>query len=224
MSAPTDPTFGYPSVGELVAESTVTALTSLSADQQEDLYELSVNAVEEFCGQKFDYEPGVSHVISGSGSDVLYLPKRLGVLTSLYITNSALTMSDVILQPPYDRLVVKPDVVGSMNYYEQALVAFEENVSFTFTYDENNVTITGDWGWEIFPNAVRTALRRDMEDTALADANALSDSIRAFRKLGLRDVSQGNLRTSIEGAGGLAPEITLLLSPYVWEGQVGVSF
>jgi hypothetical protein len=222
MSAPIDPLTGYPTCDELVAESVIQALTSLTPEQQESIYEQSVRAIEEFCGQQFNYFPDTTYVIDGTGSDVLYLPKRLESISGLGVEGSPLAVGDVILDAPYDRLVVKPRTSGGLNYYEQALLSFESGTSFLFVYDEENVTITGNWGWSEFPGPVRTAIRKDMEDTALADTNLMGQTIRAYRKLGMRDISQGNLRASFGFAPGLGDEVINILQPYVWLGQVGV--
>jgi hypothetical protein len=215
------PVTSYPTCAELVAESTIAALTALSTPQQEDIYAASVAAIEEFCGQTFDLQPDTTKVLDGTGSDVLYLPKRLETITALVVEGSALSFGDVILDEPFDRLVVKPNVAGTMNYYSRALLTFESGLSFSFTHDEENVTITGDWGWSTFPGPVRTAIRKDMEDTALADSNLLNQTIRAYRKFGMRDISQGNLRATFGFAPGLGDEVIHLLQPYVWVGQVG---
>lgn len=212
---------GYPTCAELVGGSLVAALTSLPVAQQEALYDQSVVAIEEFCGQKFDFQPDTTYILDGPGSDVLYLPKRLESLTALVVEGSTLAIGDVLLQEPYDRLVVKPSSAFSGNYYTQALRAFEQGLSDTFVYDQENVSVSGDWGWSVFPSPVRTAIRKDMEDTALADANLLNQTIRAYRKFGMRDISQGNLRASFGFAPGLGDDVVNLLSPYVWIGQVG---
>jgi hypothetical protein len=211
----------YPTAAELVAESNIPALTELSPEQQEDLYVQSVAAIEEFCGQTFDFVPDAEFTLSGSGTDVLYLPKRLEVVASLVVEGSALSAADVYLDTSFDRLVVKPNVTGSWNYYEQALYELSDSLPMIFAYDEDNVTILGDWGWSVFPEVVHIALRKDMEDTALADTNLLSQTIRSYRKFGMRDISQGNLRASFGFAPGLGDDVINMLQPYVWLGQVG---
>jgi hypothetical protein len=212
---------GYPTCAELVGESLVAALTSLSVPQQEALYAQSILAIEEYCGQRFDFQPATTYILDGTGSDVLYLPKRLESMTALVVEGSTLAAGDVLLQEPFDRLVVKPNSSVSMNYYEQALRAFEHGLSNSFVHDSENVTVSGDWGWSVFPAPVRTAIRKDMEDTALADSNLLNQTIRAYRKFGMRDISQGNLRASFGFAPGLGDDVVNLLIPYVWIGQVG---
>jgi len=211
----------YPTAAELVAESTIPALTSLSSAQQQELFAQSLAAVEEFCGQKFDYLPNTTMSLDGTGSDVLYLPKRLETLTDLNIEGSALSIGDVLLEEPFDRLVVRAHPSGQRNYYEQALADFEGNLPYSFTYDEENIVLTGDWGWSQVPGPVRTAIRKDMEDTALADTNLLNQTIRAYRKFGMRDISQGNLRASFAFAPGLGDDVINMLQPYIWIGQVG---
>ena len=61
----------------------------------------------------------------------------------------------------------------------------------------------------------------DMEDTALADANDLAPTIRAYRELGLRGISQGNLNASFGSVPGLSPRVVRLLTPYTWLGPQG---
>lgn len=213
---------GYPPVEDVVAGSDVDALTTLPSEDQWSLYESSRLTVEEFCCQTFNYDPGTSRNLDGTGTKALYLPLRLDTLTSMVADGSALEVGDVELSANHDRLLVRSAALQA-NYYTQTIREIEGNLPLAFPYGAGNVTVGGNWGWSEFPEAVLRAIRRDMEDTALADQNALSHSIRAFRKLGLRDVSQGNLRADIAGAWGLSPEVMLLLVPYVWEGPVGVT-
>jgi hypothetical protein len=213
---------GYPPVEDVVAGSTVDALTSLPIEEKQALYESSRLAVEEFCRQTFNYDPGTIRNLDGTGTKALYLPVRLDVLTSMVAGGSGLEVGDVEISESHDRLLVRSSAFET-NYYTQAIRDFEGNLPLAFPYGAGNNSVGGDWGWGEVPEAVLRAIRRDMEDTALADQNALSHSIRAFRKLGLRDVSQGNLRADIAGAWGLSPEVMLLLVPYVWEGPIGIT-
>jgi hypothetical protein len=212
----------YPTAPELVAESNIPALTQLTPDQQQELYELSVSAIEEFCGQVFDFQQDATFLLDGPGSNVMYLPKRLERLDALYITNSALDVGDVTLSEKHDHLEVISGLGAGRNYYSWALLSFEVGVTFDFAYGLSNVQITGNWGWENFPTPVRTAIRTDMEDTALADTNLLNQTVRSYRKMGMRDISQGNLRAAVNFAPGLGDDVINMLQPYVWQGAIGV--
>lgn len=211
----------YPTAPELVGESNIPALVTLTPEQQQELYELSVTAVEEFCGQVFDFEQDTTLLLDGPGSDVLFLPKRLERLDALSISNGALDIGDVDLGPLHDRLIVKSVPGSGRNYYSWALIDMQDRLPFSFAYGYENVSVTGNWGWENFPDPVRTAIRKDMEDTALADTNLLNQTIRSYRKLGMRDVSQGNLRAALNFAPGLGDDVINILQPFIWQGAVG---
>lgn len=217
-----DPVIGYPPLADVVAGSDVPALTNLPSEEQQELYNSSIVAVEEFCNQTFDYFPAIDKVLDGTGTDVLYLPQRLETVSELLVEGSGLEIGDVALSEEHDRLYVRA-AATTPSYYTQAIRDIEGNPPLVFVFGTENIAISGDWGWFSVPANVLRAIRRDMEDTALADQNALSSSIRAFRKLGLRDISQGNLRADIAGAWGLSPEVMVLLTRYVWQGPVGIT-
>ena len=210
----------YPTRSQLVADSTLEALVSLTAAQQDILYLAAKFAVEEYTNQDFSDETAVVKKFDGSGGRRVYLPKRLEAITALSVQGSALAVGDVEIGPDRDVLTVKPDA-GYRTYYERALMAIQDYPGLLFTAGTNTVTVTGNWGWATFPQAVRDAMRIDMEDSALGDSSALSQTLRAYWKLGLRDVSQGNLRAAIEGPGALSVRAQTLLQPYIWEGRTG---
>lgn len=211
----------YPTTAELVAASTVDALTTLTAAQQEALRVSSIRAIEEYTGQSFDFQPGVARRLDGNGTLVVYLPVRLETLTTLAVSRSSLTASDVRLTERRDALYTDKSFVAS-NYYTQALNDMDGNLPNRFTAGVGTVEVTGDWGWPAVPPAVVDAIRIDMEDTALADSMALNETIRAYRKVGMGDVAQGDLRATITGIPALSDEVVGLLRGYVWEGQIGV--
>lgn len=216
------PGSGYPSVGELVADSTTEALTSLPYEHQEVLWLAAKLGVEEYTGQTFDFEEATAKTFNGRGGRTVYLPKRLEALTTLEVSGSGLDETQVVLSPEYDALHVSA-TAGFGNYYERALWSIQGEPALCFTYGIGTVTVTGDWGWETFPTAVRNAMRLDMEDQALADTNSLMDSIRAFQKMGIRDASQGGLNFNVRAAAGLSDRVRTLLDGYVFQGPVGVA-
>lgn len=221
FSSPVGPS-GYPTTEELVAASTITELTTLSETEQDALRESSINAIEEFCNQSFMYEPDSSYYVDGAGTGVLYLPRRIVTLTAITIPDSSISLSDILINDLRDRLFLQPgNNPLTNNYYSAAIRELSGSWPMRFTYGTGNILIEGDFGWSAVPAPVKVAIRKDMEDTALADANGLSNTARAFRKMGMRDVSQGNLRATVTGAWGLSPEVMGLLDRYVWIGPLG---
>lgn len=205
----------YPTTAELVALSVDTSLTNLSSDEQDALRESAIAAIEEFANQRF--ESRVETVtIDGYGSDVLYLPQRLETLTGLSIEGTAWPVDSVVLNSQNDRLSKSRE--SGIGYYEQAMA---EVSGERFPLGFGNVALTGTWGWTVIPEAVEWALVWDMEDTAIAEANALSGTIRAYRKLGVRTIDQGNLRADVTGTPTVSDRVARLLRPYVWQGAVG---
>lgn len=211
---------GYPTTEEFVADSSVSELTSLGEAEQDALRTASINAVEEFCNQTFTLEMQRSYTLDGTGTGVLYLPRRILNLTDIIVPESTVSPSEVIINERRDRLILW-EGVSTTGYYQTAIRDLADAWPVRFTFGMGNIVILGDWGWEAVPSAVKVAIRKDMEDTALADANGLSQTARAFRKMGMRDVSQGNLRAAVSGAYGLSPEVMSLLDRYVWIGQIG---
>jgi hypothetical protein len=206
----------YPTAAELVDESEVTALQDLTTEAAEDLWRAAIRAVEGFCGQSFE-SVDETRLLSGTGSDVLYLPRRLESLTTLEVLGTSLDLTSVTMSDARDRLVVTPASFG--NYAVRAMRDYDD--PRLFPYGNDNVTITGTWGWTAPPDEVRLALRLDLEDNALADSHALSETIRAARKLGLTEISQGNLRASLSSSYGLSERVQTLLADHVWYGGVG---
>ena len=122
----------------------------------------------------------------------------------------------MVLSDDHSRLHRSPSV--GIGYYEQAMA---EVSGEQFPLGFGNVAIDGTWGWATIPENVITALRWDMEDTAVADANPLSGTVRAYRKLGLRNIAQGNLTADMTGTPSVSGRVAQLLRPYMWQGQVG---
>lgn len=207
----------YPTRAALVAASSVAELTGLEAPEQDSLWAAAISAVEEFCGQTFGNEDR-TEIIDGRGASVIYLPARLSRLDSLRVNGQDFATASVVISSERDRLHFNTEY--ALGYYEQAIADASGD---KFPVGFGNIEINGLWGWadDEFPAAVGTALRYDMEDTALADQNSLSATVQAFRKLGLRNISQGNLQAQITSAPGLTDRVTRILRPYVWNGQIG---
>jgi len=204
----------YPTATALVDASGVPELRGASDDDVTALRSAAIAAVEEFTGQSFDSFEGTLSV-HASGS-VAFLPRRLERLDSIDGAGS-LTDADLALDDRGDRITVR-DWRWTSNAYERALRDLAGETSPTLGDD---VQITGLWGWSECPAEVATAIRYDMEDQARADANDLSPTVAAMRSLGIRDVSQGNLRLNIGDAAMLSPRAVRLLHGLVWHGAGG---
>ena len=211
---------GYPTTAELVSESQVTELTGLEFAQQEALRTAAIVAVESFCGQQFLDFPAETVLIASGGGYEIYLPKRLRTLTSIAgFDSDALELDAITVDPEGDRLVFHRNVVG-VGYYEQALYDVSGG-DYSTAFPQGTLEVTGDWGWESAPDAVATALRWDMEEQALADANALSPTVHAVRRMGLGNIGQGSLRAELVTPPSVSPRVNRVLQDYLWHGTGG---
>jgi hypothetical protein len=220
----------YPATADLVSASSVAALAELSTEQQDALRAEAILAIEGHCNQSFlpegtDEDP-VAKTIDSPGGRVLYLPKRLSSLSELAISDSAITTSDVALDDDHGRLnVIDHRSGGSWLTRAEAQMEWPD---LTFPQGSGTAAVSGIWGWadeeyiaEL--SAITTALRYDMEDRALANAHALSESVRSAKALGLSGVSQGNLSLQLDGReAALSVRVQRLLTDLVWENAGGV--
>lgn len=193
----------YPSTSDLVAASTVDALTALTGPQQDALRTAAITAVETHCGQRFisegtEADPIVKRV-DGSGSNTLYLPVRLSLLSAVLATDASL--GGVTVSDDRMRLTIGGNGHGG-SWVDRAYADLRGHREIGFPSGVDNIKISGVWGWtdEEYTaelDAVTTALRMDMEDKALAGANYLADTVRASRALGVSNVSQGRLSINL---------------------------
>src|SRR5262245_37706072 len=204
----------YPSRDDLVAASSQEALTSLSQEEQDDLRGLAIAAIEDFCGQSFTGED-TTRTIDGTGGRTLPLDRRLAELTSISVQGSSIDASDLLLNERHDELSVSAD--ASMgNWYTRAI---RDDVPPMFTGGAYTVEIEGIWGWldteipdDDLATPVAQALRRDMEDQALAMATPLADSARALAKVRMPSMNEGPLSVRVEqGLVPLSSEVMQLL-------------
>jgi hypothetical protein len=171
--------------------------------------------------------------VDGSGTGTLFLPQRLAVLDAIDAPYSAISAATIALAESRDRLTidgVRPLGWAMKAYYDwQSIDLGAGSGGPTFPDGDANIEITGTWGWldadwEGDPaplEPVRQALRVDMEDQALADANQLGPTIRAFRALGVRGFSQGRTTATLGRAASVSPEVQRLLAPFVWHDVRG---
>ena len=209
---------GYPSTEDVLALTDNTDLLALDIEDVDALRLQSINAIEEYTGQSFSNEVATKRM-RGTGRSDLWLPRRLSRLDEITVEGSSLTVADVIVTDDLARVYYDTSIG---NYYVKTMRELVGDPLIAFPWDRD-VTITGLWGWAPaeFPEAVATALRLDMEETASADANGLAGSVASFRKLGLRDISQGNLSASLTNPSALSVKVQNLLKPYVWVSDVG---
>lgn len=224
---PADPVFnpsgeGYPAAAELVAASDVDELTGLNADQQAALRTAAITAVETFCEQSFLQEgttgSPVTRKLDGAGTEVIALPKRLSELTGLSIEGDAWDLAGVQLSEDRDSIEVTDQWLGSWTTRARRHGPDEGP---QFYRGRANIWISGVWGWSDVPDAVVTALRYDMEDQALAEANKLAPTIRSSRALGINSVSQGGLSVNLGDEPALSMRARRQLTDYIWAPTVG---
>lgn len=209
----------YPTTAALVAASTQPDLLALSAPQQDSLRAAAITGVESYTGQSFTEFDGVVELESQGGAD-LYLPRRLRVLRSITPFNGTpLELEPLYIPEDGTRILFRRNAVG-VGYYEQALMEVSGHDYYTH-FPTQTVVIDGEWGWAAPPDAVTLALRYDMEEQAAADANALSGTTLAFRKLGLSQIAQGGLRADLSAVPTLSPRVQALLEPHIWLGRGG---
>lgn len=207
----------YPTTAALVAASATAELVSLTGAQQAALREMAIIAVERYCGQKF--LPTVGSIsVDGSGADEIHPTQRVEALTGITVKGTSLDLSDVTLSPEGDRLFI---AALSTDYAVAAMRDERSWDSRTFRSGPGTVILTGTFGWTAPPAAVEQALRLDMEEQAVADASSLSGIVASSRRLGIRNISQGNLRAEVGVPDEVSPQVARLLSAYVWAGGGG---
>lgn len=227
---------GYPSTADLVAASDVEELTGAEPEKQDDYRGSAITAIEGWCRQSFEAEgtegDPVTKLIDGLGTDQLYTPKRLAVLSSVQIDNTptaSLTV-DVDRSATGAVLTVRAPVGSGWAIRSRLRYAAGEaqNAGPVFEAGRENVAVAGVWGWtdeewetgELAP--VARALRFDMEDQALADAYKLSSTIRAARALGVESITQGGLTMPLKGGTpGVSIRVQRELQRFRWEYAVG---
>ncbi len=206
----------YPTTAALVAESNVDELTGMDPAEQDLLRELAIAAIEDFTGQEFLPTVG-DLVMDGGGGREVFPPKRVEALTGVVVKGTDIDLSDVVVDPVGNRIHFLP---LSASYAVQAMRESSFDTR-TFRAGSGTVVLTGTFGWTTVPRLVAIALRKEMEAQARADKSGLSGIVASARALGLRDVSQGNLRVSLGDPSRLSPDAARLLGKFVWTGPGG---
>ncbi len=177
---------------------------------------MAISAVERFTGQRFVARAG-DLVVDGSGGGEIFMPERVESLTDIVVKGTSIDLTDVVVGERGDRLHFVP---LNQSYAVQAMreVSYD---SRTFRAGAGTIILTGTFGWSVCPAPVVQALRLEMEAQAQADASALSGVVGSARRLGLRDLAQGNLRITVGDPSEISPQAGRLLVPYVWLGAGG---
>jgi len=203
---------GYPTAAELVADSRPphrAVLEALDADQLAALHRVAIAGVEGFTRQAFTQEgtpeDPVAKLCDGSGTDSLYLPKRLAEVTGVALDSLVMQPADYALEPSGRILRITSPLGGSWVTRVRRDVTDPEPV---WDVGVLNVAVAGVWGWTDADwssgelDRVRDAIRMDMEDQASADAHDLADTIQGAQALGLSSISQGNMSLSWRAGAG----------------------
>lgn len=204
----------YPTATELAEGSEV--LAGVPETRLDALRRLAIRKIEVFTGQKF--EPSTVDLIEdGPGGGVLYPSKRVELLTGVLVKGTDMDLTDIELDPSGMRITLRP---MSTSYAVRAMqeTAYDTR---TFRSGAGTVVLTGTFGWTIPPAEVTDALRGEMESEQLAKGSALAPTVAAYRRLGLTDIAQGNLRASIGDPSLVTPETAMLLADLVWTGAGG---
>ncbi len=205
----------YPTTAELVALADDASLSAATPGQQDTYRLLAIRSLEAYAGQSFTEHDG-DLLASGTGNPVMFLPRRVIELTAIRNAGS-ISAASVTIGPDRDRISLSS---YARNYYERALNDLDGFRPW-FPRGDDNVLLTGRWGWETLPDGVAEVLAQDMaEQSRTADA-PLSASVDQFRALGLTSISQGNLAMSFGlRRGGLSATTASLLPPeLIWTGS-----
>lgn len=209
----------YPTTAELVSQSGVSELASLSAPRQDALRASTLSAIEGYVGQTFDAYDGELEVEAEGGRE-LWLPRRLRVLRSVVpYLDDPIDSSALMVSSGGNKLIFRKNVVG-VGYYSQALYEISGG-DYRTSFPVGQLLIDGEWGWTDVPQGVIDAIRMDMEDQALADANALTPTVNVARKLGLTGVRQGNLDVTLGAIATFTPRVERALDPFIFYGRGG---
>jgi hypothetical protein len=212
---------GYPTVEQLVAASSRDALTDLDRPQQDALRAAAIREVERYCRQSFVADVGVTVQAEGTGTDMIYLPRRAETITSVVVGGNPLDLDGNLELGPDGDLVrfLPPDMS-----YAMVATRVPGDLSRRVFPWRARVDITGTFGWLTVPGDVVDAIRYDMEDQAATDASGLAQTVAMAQMLGIRDQSQGNMRVTLDSGNRgrtLSPRAEGVLRDLVWTGPPG---
>lgn len=217
----------YPTTKELVEASSVSELTGLTEVQRDALREEAIVAIEGHCRQSFEEEgtdkDPVAKTFDGAGGRILYLPKRLAALGTVTTQGGMVGTDAVVLSDDHDRLHI-PSGQDGATWASRAVSELSGYERAHFPTGPGAVTVSGIWGWADaeYPAVITIALRMDCEDRALANAHALSESVRSARALGLQDINQGGLSVTLGNREpGVSMRVERMLGDYIWSSSAG---
>lgn len=174
--------------------------------------EFMVNA---WTNNRFDLQSGVTKRVTGSGSQMLILPERLDVLTSVKFLDlddgGAIILSEEEVKDIFNRNWY---LIAEQNFGAPRTRRFLGK----FPSDEDAVEILGDWGYTIVPGEVKNATCLIVEKTVASEKNAeaIAGSFKSERigdyKYELQDTGE---QTPKEQVANLIPvEARLLLRKF----------
>lgn len=128
--------------------------------------------IQAYTGQEFGHYLG-TETIRGDGGPALFLPRRLITLDTV---NGAPVGNQFSIDPegyilrhyPWGVPPVKADYFG-LHYHTGGVIHNPNNVSLR-NWKRENIKVTGLWGWEAVPEAVKEAAKLLVNDYACADA------------------------------------------------------
>ena len=210
----------YITVAEFKAFTQYTSLSGLSDARITDLIDVAESAINYVCGQAFTKEVATTKIISGNNLDILPLPKRLYVLTTLEIdefdftTKVDLRYTNQYTRLSYDR---RPNV--RLRVY----VALEQRTGKFFVYGKDNIEILGNWGWESVPNKISLATKFITERIGILYQDTSGDVLKLtseklgdyqYKKESPISMPAGAIEDIVSKVVGTPTQ--MLLNPYLW--------
>jgi hypothetical protein len=164
-------------VEPILSKSEVRAIDSVlfASDAEYAKIEKAVrHIIQAYTGQEFGLFVGTEK-IRGSDSSALFLPRRMisldGVNGSLFPTGYEVDPSGYVLRKvgPWGVPPVKADYFG-LHMHTGGVIHDPNNVRYYVWRAKGNYEITGRWGYEEVPAAVKEAAKLLVNDYACADA------------------------------------------------------
>lgn len=123
-------------------------LDTASNDYIFDTYEQKIrNDIHTYCGQSFEYYPGITFSMDGTGGNALPMPLRVESLTSVIASVSDSTGTTSSDESSY--IQVSPDSDWFVEWKNDSII-FKPYAVYS---------ITGDWGWLYVPTNVTQAAK-----------------------------------------------------------------
>lgn len=134
--------------------------------------------IDSHCRQTFQFDEDTFYTLNGSGHDRLELPRRLVNLDVVRIMDSVSDYYDVT-----EYVTVDPDEKYSIRrkHWESIRPGMNPISRSSFFKAQNIYRVTGDWGWEYVPTAIKQAALILIHDYQCADARYREKFIQNIR-------------------------------------------